>query len=130
PPNWLLLNGGIGCVAGSKKFLASRWELRRNSKSELWSWLLPARVTALITPPAERPNSAEYELVRTWNSNTASTPRSTPPTDPGVLLYMSLISVPSSKKLLCSGRVPFIEILGVRPPTGSLPPAVTALTPG
>src|ERR1700682_6491480 len=34
PPNWLRLNGGIGLVAGSKKFLASRSELRRNSNSE------------------------------------------------------------------------------------------------
>src|SRR5215467_7224932 len=40
------------------------------------------------------------------------------------------MSVPSSRKLLCSGRAPLIEIFGVRPPTGSLPAVVTALTPG
>ena len=48
--------------------------------------LVPDRVTALMTPPAERPNSAEYALVSTWNSSTASTPSSTPAADPGVLL--------------------------------------------
>src|SRR5258706_16153602 len=30
-PYWLRLNGGIGLPAGSKKFLASNEELRRNS---------------------------------------------------------------------------------------------------
>jgi hypothetical protein len=40
------------------------------------------------------------------------------------------MSVPSSRKLFCSGRAPLIEIFGVRPPTTSLPAASAACTPG
>src|SRR5438093_4696525 len=40
------------------------------------------------------------------------------------------MSVPSSRKLFCSGRAPLIEILGVRPPTTSFPAASAAPTPG
>src|SRR5437867_4314802 len=40
------------------------------------------------------------------------------------------MSVPSRRKLFCSGRAPLIEILGVRPPTTSLPAASAACTPG
>ncbi len=58
-PNWWRLKSGWGWLGGSKKFRASSAELRWNSKAEPWKALVPARVTALITPPAERPNSAE-----------------------------------------------------------------------
>ena len=39
------------------------------------------------------------------------------------------MSVPSSRKLFCSGRAPLIEIFGVRPPTTSLPAASAGVTP-
>ena len=45
----------MGLEAASKKFLASKALLRTNSKREPWSWLVPDLVTALMTPPAERP---------------------------------------------------------------------------
>jgi hypothetical protein len=90
---------------------------------------VPERVTALTTPPAERPNSDEYALVNTWNSRIASTPSRTPADDPGDLLYTLLMSVPSRRKLFCSGRAPLIEIFGERPPTTSFPAASAGVTP-
>ena len=39
------------------------------------------------------------------------------------------MSVPSRRKLFCSGRAPLIEIFGVRPPTTSLPAASAGVTP-
>src|SRR5436190_8622765 len=43
-PYWLRLNGGIGLLAGSKKFFASSSELRRNSYTEAWMALPPLLV--------------------------------------------------------------------------------------
>src|SRR5437773_7350187 len=60
----------------------------------------PDRVTALIWPPADLPNSAEYEFVRTWNSRTASTPSSTPADEPGVLLCIINVGAIEQKVVL------------------------------
>src|ERR671928_153666 len=40
------------------------------------------------------------------------------------------MSVPSRRKLFCSGRAPLIEIFGVRPPTTSLPAAIRVFVTG
>jgi hypothetical protein len=55
PPEWRDL-----LVSGSKKFLASRFEFRKNSNKEPCISLVPERVTALTMPPASaqtRPNT-------------------------------------------------------------------------
>ena len=58
-PNWFLLNGGF-CRPNllSSHFAASSAELRRNSKTVPWNSLVPERVTAVRTPPDDRPYSA------------------------------------------------------------------------
>src|SRR5579862_4459478 len=58
PPKSLRLYPGIG-PAGSKKFLASNAELRRNSKSVPCTALVPDFVVALTCPPPKMPYSAE-----------------------------------------------------------------------
>ena len=71
-PYWSRANGGLSAPWGTKKFLASMRSLRRNSNTDPCSSLVPDLVVIVTTPPMERPNSAEYALVRILNSWTAS----------------------------------------------------------
>src|SRR6266567_3548652 len=57
-PNWFWMKRGLP-PAGWKYGVASRAELRRNSKRVAWSWLVPDLSVTLTTPPAAWPNSAE-----------------------------------------------------------------------
>src|ERR1700694_5020409 len=110
PPYWLRLYGAMVPVppwaGSSKKPSESSALLRRNSKAEPCRLLVPDRVTAETTPPEDRPYSAGDTLVLILNSWTPSTPRLVPAAPPGVPLAWSLISVPSSMKLLAYGRLP------------------------
>ena len=89
----------MGSAGESKKFLASSALLRTRPNAVPWRSLVPERVAADITPPALRPYAALYALVNTRNSSSVSRPRSTPAALPGVLLFASLMSAPSSRKL-------------------------------
>ena len=130
PPNWLRLNGGIGSVGLSKKFFASKAELRRNSKTSPWILFVPVLLTALIMPPIDRPYSAGALWVITLNSLIDSTPNICPPAPPGVKFWESFMSVPSSMNRLEVRRAPPTENLVPRPWFGLAPAEVATVTPG
>src|ERR1700752_1279628 len=104
PPYWLCRYGAVEPVppflTSSKYLFESRLLFRLNKKAEPCRLLLPDRVTAEITPPEDRPYSAGDTLVLILNSRIPSTPRLVPAAPPGVPLAWSLMSVPSSMKLL------------------------------
>ena len=81
----------------------------------------PERVTMLTTPPVALPNSAGYELVRTWNSRTDSWLKLLlgPPR------IRSLLSKPSTIRLLATGRCPSTDSPDVSAAGSTGPPVVT-----
>ena len=108
-PNWYRLYGALpwsrGFPAGSNRSkcsLAFSASSRKKPKALPDTRLPPLFVTMLTRPPDALPNSAEYELARTWNSCTASwlNVARTPP------VMMSLLSTPSTAMLLDRPRCP------------------------
>ena len=66
---------------------------------------MPDLICRLTTPPSDRPNSAEYVLVCSLNSSSASTLGKITT----VCSHVSLLSTPSSMKLLSRARWPLAE---------------------
>jgi len=87
----------LDTAALSKKFAASRALLRKNSYALPWNWLVPERVTALMTPPEVLPYSADILLVSTENSSMESTPTFPPRTLPDPPLAKSSMLMPSRR---------------------------------
>ena len=73
-PYWFCLYGGfLDPLRLAKKFVPSKFELRRNSNTEPCNWLVPDLMLTNTCPPMRVPYSAERLLVTTRNSPTAST---------------------------------------------------------
>src|SRR5215471_2070504 len=107
PPYIFRRSSGVGWLGRRKKLRASTASLRRNSKAVPWILLVPERMVAFTTAPAEWPYSAEYVLVSTLNSISASTEGWMTT----LLLFersgiLALLSIPSRMKLFISARVP------------------------
>ena len=72
-PNWCWEKSGFGRPAlFRKKLFASNLSLRRNSKTLPWNSFVPDLICRFTTPPSDLPNSAEYVLVCSLNSSSAS----------------------------------------------------------
>src|SRR6185369_3950408 len=92
--------------------------LRKNSYAEPCRTLEPERDTAVNTPPAVRPYSAENGLVIRCTSSSASIPRSRPEADAGAPPATSERVTPSRRNEFCPGRDPLIENTVPKPADG------------
>src|SRR5690242_17289961 len=105
-PNWFWtkfgMRRGLMSVFRWKKLRASMAELRRYSYALPWNSFEPLRVCTLTMPPEDRPNSAGALAVNTLNSEVASTEGCRMVE----LIQLSLLSMPSTMKLLFCPRCP------------------------
>ena len=77
---------------------------------------MPDLVVTTIAPPGARPYWAPNGLVTTWNSSMASIDgRDTWVLSSWTLVEIELLSTPSSRKLFCSDRLPWMLTPPVRP---------------
>src|SRR4026207_141310 len=106
PPYWFCLLSGLAALARfEKKSIESIAWFRKYSYAVPCTLLVPDFVETLTAAPGDRPYSAAYGLVTTLNSWIASTDgRETCVVSSWTFSEMLLLSTPSIRKVLCSGR--------------------------